>query len=248
MKRLLDVALAATGLIVLSPVIAVVGILVFLQDRHSPFYVAARAARCGGTFRMMKFRSMVVRADATGVDSTAGDDPRITRLGRFIRRFKLDELPQLLNVLRGDMSFVGPRPNVLRETALYTPEEARLLSVRPGITDIASIVFADEAEILRGSTDPDLLYNQVIRPWKSRLGLLYVDRSGGIPLDLRIIALTAAAIIDRPGALRRVASLVAELGGGDELAAVAARTGRLHPAPPPGAGSVVQSRELAPAV
>ena len=248
MKRLLDIAATAIGLILLSPVIIGVGILVFLQDRHSPLYVAARAARGGGTFRMMKFRSMVVRADATGVDSTAGDDPRITRLGRLIRRFKLDELPQLFNVLRGDMSLVGPRPNVLRETALYTPDEARLLSVRPGITDIASIVFADEAEILRGSSDPDLLYNQVIRPWKSRLGLLYVERSGGVLLDLKIIALTIAAILDRSAALRRAAQIVSELGGGEELAAVAARTGRLRPAPPPGAGAVVQSRELAHAV
>nr|MDP9178948.1 sugar transferase [Gemmatimonadota bacterium] len=175
MKRALDIAAAGAGLILLSPLIAALSIAIYLQDYHSPLYVATRAGRGDRPFRMVKFRSMVIRADSSGVDSTAGDDARITRLGAFIRRFKLDELPQLWNVLRGDMSLVGPRPNVERETRLYTAEEKRLLSVRPGITDLASIVFADEGEILRGSDDPDLRYNQIIRPWKSRLGLVYVD-------------------------------------------------------------------------
>ena len=105
---------------------------IFLQDYHSPFYIAPRMGRGEKPFRMVKFRSMVIRADKSGVDSTAGDDPRITSLGRFIRRFKLDEIPQLWNVLLGQMSLVGPRPNVERETILYTNDEKRLLSVRPG--------------------------------------------------------------------------------------------------------------------
>ncbi|HUF66116.1 MAG TPA: sugar transferase [Gemmatimonadaceae bacterium] len=245
MKRLLDVAVSAIALVILSPILAATALLIYLQDRHSPLYVAVRTARANRSFRMIKFRSMVVRADATGVDSTAGDDPRITRLGALIRRFKLDELPQLANVLAGDMSLVGPRPNVPRETDLYTPEEKRLLSIRPGITDLASIVFADEAEILRGSSDPDLLYNQIIRPWKSRLGLLYVEHAGSVTLDLRIIALTAATVVNRPGALQRVAELVRELGGEPGLVQVAARTAPLRAAPPPGAAAIVQSREMA---
>jgi lipopolysaccharide/colanic/teichoic acid biosynthesis glycosyltransferase len=172
MKRLLDITVAALGLVLLSPVLIVLCILIWLQDRHSPFYVATRVGLHEHTFRMVKLRSMVVRADKSGVDSTAGDDPRLTSVGRMIRRFKLDEIPQLWNVVKGEMSLVGPRPNVERETSMYTPDEKRLPSVRPGITDLSSIVFSDEGEILQGSTDPDLLYNQIIRPWKSRLGLL----------------------------------------------------------------------------
>jgi lipopolysaccharide/colanic/teichoic acid biosynthesis glycosyltransferase len=188
---------------------------------------------------------MVRRADRLGVDSTAGDDPRITRIGRFIRRYKLDEVPQLWNVLKGDMSLVGPRPHVARETALYTPEEKRLLGVRPGITDLASIVFSDEGEVLQGAVDPDLTYNQLIRPWKSRLGLLYVDRMGPVGLDLRIIGLTIASAARRERALQSVARLIRELGGEEELVRVATRTAPLRPAPPPGASEIVCSRTVA---
>jgi lipopolysaccharide/colanic/teichoic acid biosynthesis glycosyltransferase len=244
-KRLLDMVAAALGLLLLSPVLVPVAILIWLQDYHSPFYIADRTGRGERPFRMVKFRSMLVRADRTGVDSTAGDDPRITAIGRFIRRLKLDEVPQLWNVLKGEMSLVGPRPNVERETALYTPEEKRLLHVRPGITDLASIVFADEGEILRGRPDPDLHYNQVIRPWKSRLGLLYVDRIGAVTLDLRIIYLTIVGVAARERALQRVSRLIRELGGAEELVQVAARTAPLQPAPPPGAREVVRSRTVA---
>lgn len=242
MKRALDVATSASALLMLSPLLVLVGILIWLQDFHSPFYVAPRVARGGGTFRMVKFRSMVVRADRTGVDSTAGDDPRITAVGRFVRRYKLDEITQLWNVLLGDMSLVGPRPNVKRETDLYTSDERRLLSARPGITDLASIVFSDEGEILRGSTDPDLRYNQVIRPWKSRLALLYVDRRDSVILDLQIIGLTVISALDRTTALRAVARIVQELGGDDSLVRVARREAPLVAAPPPGASDVVRQR------
>ena len=125
---------------------------------------------------MLKFRTMIPDAWKSGVNSTAAGDRRITRVGALLRKAKLDELPQLWNVLKGDMSLVGPRPQVRAETDLYTSEERRMHSIRPGVTDLASIVFADEGEILAGSADPDLLYNQIIRPWKSRLALLYVDR------------------------------------------------------------------------
>jgi lipopolysaccharide/colanic/teichoic acid biosynthesis glycosyltransferase len=191
---------------------------------------------------MVKFRSMVVRADRSGVDSTAGDDPRITAIGRFVRRYKLDEITQLWNVLWGDMSLVGPRPNVKRETDLYTGEERRLLNASPGITDLASIVFSDEGEILRGSADPDLRYNQVIRPWKSRLALLYVDCPSSVILDLRIITLTVMSALDRSKALKRVARIVQQLGGDAALVHVAQRQGPLAEAPPPGASAVVQQR------
>jgi len=244
-KRLFDLTAAALGLVVLSPLLIPVALLIWLQDYHSPFYVANRTGRRERPFRMVKFRSMVVRADRTGVDSTAEDDPRITAVGRFIRRTKLDEVPQLWNVLKGEMSLVGPRPNVERETVLYTPEEKRLLQVRPGITDLASIVFADEGEILRGSADPDLRYNQVLRPWKSRLGLLYMEQIGSVWLDVKIIALTILGAFRRELALRETARLVRSLGGSEELAAVAARIAPLAAAAPPGASEIVQSRTVA---
>lgn len=160
---------------------------------------------------------------------------------------KLDELPQLWNVLLGQMSLVGPRPNVLRETAIYTPEEKRLLSVRPGMTDLASIVFADEGDILDASVDPDLKYNQVIRPWKSALGLAYVDGHGSVLLDLWIILLTLRAARNRVAALEQVARIAATLGATPELVAVARRRQPLRPTPPPGATTVVRDRTAPPA-
>jgi len=235
MKRLLDLVAASAGLLLLSPILISVAILIWLQDYHSPFYVANRTGRGERLFRMVKLRSMVVRADLTGVDSTAGDDPRITALGRFIRRCKLDEVPQLWNVLKGEMSLVGPRPNVERETLLYTAQEKRLLQVRPGITDLASIVFSDEGEILRGSPDPDLRYSQLIRPWKSRLGLLYVDKMGPISIDVRILFLTLLSAVSRKQALAGVSNLVGDLGGDDALVRVSTRQEPLVGAAPPGA-------------
>jgi len=244
MKRALDIAASGAGLVLLSPLIAILSVAIYLQDYQSPFYVATRTGRGERPFRMVKFRSMIVRADNTGVDSTAGDDPRITRLGAFLRRFKLDEVPQLWNVLRGDMSLVGPRPNVERETRLYTADEKRLLNVRPGITDLASIVFADEGEILRGSDDPDLRYNQIIRPWKSRLGLVYVDAPRRVALDLRIVWLTIVAAMDRHAGLVGVGRLAASLGADETLLKVTARTTPLPTAPPPGAERIVISRAV----
>jgi len=242
MKRTLDLLVAGAGLALLSPLLIVLAIAIYLQDYHSPFYIASRVGRGEKPFRMVKFRSMVVKADASGVDSTAGDDPRITSLGRFIRRFKLDEVPQLWNVLRGEMSLVGPRPNVQRETVLYTADEKRLLSVRPGITDLASIVFADEGEILEGSDDPDLRYNQIIRPWKSRLGLLYVDATPSVARDISVIGLTIRGAIDRSAALAAVHALAASLGAPNDLLDVVRRTAPLPAAAPPGAAEIVRSR------
>jgi lipopolysaccharide/colanic/teichoic acid biosynthesis glycosyltransferase len=164
--------------------------------------------------------------------------------GAFIRRFKLDEIPQLWNVLKGEMSLVGPRPNVERETVLYTSEEKRLLSVRPGITDLASIVFADEGDILRGSDDPDLKYNQVIRPWKSRLGLLYVDARRSVALDLRILWLTVMSAMDRPRALEAVRHIADSLGADERLLTVISRAAPLTAAEPPGATEIVRSRAI----
>jgi len=240
-KRLFDIVASFFGLILTSPILAPVMIAVWLQDFHSPFYIAPRVGRGGRLFRMVKLRSMVVRADKTGVDSTSANDPRITSVGRFIRRYKLDELSQLWNVLKGDMSLVGPRPQVDRDVALYTDVERRLLSVQPGITDISSIVFADEGEILKDSQDPDLDYNQLIRPWKSRLGLLYIDNRS-MSLDIRLIFLTALTILSREKALHGVQELLESLSADKNLQDVAGRREKLEPYPPPGATEIVTTR------
>jgi lipopolysaccharide/colanic/teichoic acid biosynthesis glycosyltransferase len=241
-KRALDVLGSAFGLIVAAPVLLPVMLLVWLQDFHSPFYIAPRVGKGGRNFRMVKLRSMVMNADRSGVDSTSARDPRITSLGQFIRRYKLDELTQLWNVLKGDMSLVGPRPNVKRETDLYTTVEQGLLGVAPGITDFASIVFADEGDILKNEPDPDIAYNQIIRPWKSRLGLFYIEHRS-LALDVQLLLLTVRAIVGREGALQSVSRLLQDLGADSGLCRVALRLDRLRPTPPPGATEVVTSRQ-----
>lgn len=217
-------------------------LLVFLQDGKSPFYLAPRVARGGGTFTMFKLRSMVVNADKKGADSTKADDMRITKVGQIIRKIKLDELTQLINVLKGDMSLVGPRPQVRRDAELYTSEEERMLTVLPGITDFASIVFSDEGEILRGKEDPDLSYNQLIRPWKSRLALFYIDHRS-LSLNLKLIVLTVRTIaFGRSSTLLKVQDLLKSLGASEEMVSVAGRQKELIPFPPPGSDEIVTSR------
>ena len=229
LKRIVDVVAAVFGLALLSPLLCVVLFLIWKQDGHSPFYIADRAGVGGKPFRMVKIRSMIVRADQTGVESTSASDNRITPVGHFVRRWKLDELSQLWNVLMGDMSLVGPRPNTMREVESYTPAERRLLSVRPGITDISSIVFSDEGDILKDAADPDRTYGEIIRPWKSRLGLVYVDHAG-ILLDLRIVLLTIVAIVRKEAALRGVAAILANLNVEQTVRETARRHSPLKPA------------------
>lgn len=241
MKRLFDVVAAACGLLAASPVLLPVMLLVWWEDKHSPFYVTVRMGKGGRAFSMVKLRSMVVNADKSGVDSTSANDKRITPVGHFIRRYKLDELTQLWNVLKGDMSLVGPRPNVKRETDLYTLEEKKLLMVRPGITDFSSIVFSDEGDILKDKADPDIAYNQLIRPWKSRLGIFYVERQSFV-LDVRLVAITALAIVNRKEALTRAQGLLGRLGAPDALVKIAGRQEELVPHPPPGMSEIVTSR------
>lgn len=242
LKRLLDIVLSALGLLVASPVLLQVMFLVWRQDGHSPFYIAARTGRGGEMFQMVKLRSMVIGADKSGVDSTGAHDRRITKVGHFIRRYKLDELTQLWNVLKGDMSLVGPRPNVKRETDLYTPAERGLLSARPGITDISSIVFSDEGEILKDQSDPDIAYNQLIRPGKSLLGLFYIEHRS-VGLDLRLIWLTVVAILSRQRALEGIQALLRSLDAPQDLLTLAARRQPLTPMPPPGSAKIVTSRD-----
>lgn len=242
-KRLLDIILSLVGLVVASPILLSVMFLVWKQDRHSPFYVAERMGKKEKPFKMVKLRSMIKNADAQGVDSTSANDMRITPVGHFIRSYKLDELTQLWNVLKGDMSLVGPRPNVKRETDLYTSEEKKLLTVKPGITDFASIVFSDEGEILADKADPDIAYNQLIRPGKSRLGLFYIEHKN-ILVDLLLIAFTALAIVSKQHSLSVVKALLIVLKAPRDLVVLAAREKPLTPQPPPGATEIVETRQL----
>ncbi|MCE5310594.1 MAG: sugar transferase [Acidobacteriales bacterium] len=237
MKRLFDIVVATAGLLMFMPLLVAVMLAIWLQDRKSPLYIASRAARGGGTFRMVKFRSMVLNADKIGGSSTAASDRRITPVGRFVRAYKLDEFVQLWNVLKGDMSLVGPRPQVPSDTALYTESEKRMLTVRPGITDPASIVFSDEGEILRDSADPDLLYNQVVRPWKSRLSLAHIDHRSFCG-DVWLIILTIVAIISKPAALYALGYMLRGWRLDPLVIRMAARQEPLLAYPPPGASEL----------
>jgi lipopolysaccharide/colanic/teichoic acid biosynthesis glycosyltransferase len=241
MKRIFDVVLSFVGLVFASPVLFVVMFLVWKQDWKSPLYIASRVGRKGEEFSMIKLRSMVANADETGVDSTGAQDNRITPVGYFIRRSKLDEISQLWNVLLGDMSLVGPRPNVKRETDLYSSVEKWLLEMRPGITDFSSIIFSDEGDILKGKNDPDLAYNQLIRPWKSRLGLVYIDNRS-LWLDIELIFYTVMVIVSKQKAVDWVVRKLSALGVDPEIVDVCKRDSELQPFPPPGMDTVVTSR------
>lgn len=194
MKRLFDILFSLFGLIIFAPVLVLIVVLIKLTSSGPVVYRGKRVGYQGKLFEILKFRTMVVGADKLGASSTAQDDPRITSVGRFLRRYKLDELPQLINVLRGDMSFVGPRPQVEWAVQLYSQSEKTLLTVRPGITDYASLVFRNEGEILAGSTNPDQDYLEKIAPRKIQLGLEYVRRHS-IWTDTKIILATALGIV-----------------------------------------------------
>jgi len=173
-----------------------VAILIKLDSPGPVLYKGTRAGKDGKSFKMLKFRTMVVNADRIGGSSTPDDDPRITRVGQFLRKYKLDELPQLINVFKGDMSLVGPRPEVQHYVDMFTEEEKAILSVRPGITDWASLWNPDEGAILAGAEDPEQAYMELIRPTKLRLQLKYVrERSFGV--DLQIILKTIEAVVLR---------------------------------------------------
>lgn len=192
MKRVLDVVVAGAGLVLLLPLMTGVALGVRLTSPGPVFYLAERVGRHGRPFRMVKFRSMVAGADHTGPLVTAGGDPRVTPIGRVLRRTKIDELPSLWNVLRGEMSLVGPRPENPRDAARYTPEQRRVLSVRPGITSLATIAYRHEEELLMGTPDLDARYHEIMQQ-KLALDLQYVDRRS-LGLDCAILARTLLAL------------------------------------------------------
>jgi lipopolysaccharide/colanic/teichoic acid biosynthesis glycosyltransferase len=188
-KRCLDVVLSVMAIALFSPVFIVVAALVRMTSPGPILYRGLRAGRNGKNFHIFKFRTMVVDAEKIGGESTAVDDPRLTRVGRALRKYKLDELPQFFNVLGGSMSLVGPRPQVLSYTDKYQGEERLVLSMRPGITDLASLYFSDMDKVL-GSGDVDAKYAKEIEPVKNVLRLRYV-KEASLLLDLRILIETA---------------------------------------------------------
>lgn len=196
MKRLFDIFFSLNILIIFSPFFILIALIVWLYDRGPVFYKAPRVGRYGKSFRMYKFRTMVVNADKIGASSTTSSDSRITPVGKFLRKYKLDELPQMFNVLGGSMSVVGPRPDVKQFTDMFTEEELDILKVKPGITDYASVWNADEGSILEGAADPDKAYLELIWPEKKRLQLKYV-RERSFWVDIKIVFLTLQALIKK---------------------------------------------------
>jgi lipopolysaccharide/colanic/teichoic acid biosynthesis glycosyltransferase len=193
-KRALDILGASLGLIVLSPLFAVAAFLIPLTSRGPIFYRQARQGKDGSTFQIVKFRSMVTDAEAGGSRITISRDNRVTALGKFLRRSKVDELPQLWNVLRGEMSLVGPRPELPEYVALYTRQQRAVLQVRPGITDPASLAYRNEEEILGAQTNPEEFYRTRILPDKLARNIAYLQRIS-LAQDLRLIVETLVSAL-----------------------------------------------------
>ena len=193
LKRGLDVVVSLVGLALFLPLMLVLALWVMCDSRGPILYRQVRVGRNGHDFRLLKFRSMRVDADRLGLITVGGRDPRVTRAGYYLRKYKLDELPQLLNVLRGDMSLVGPRPEVRKYVDLYTPEQLRVLTVRPGITDLASLRYRHENDLLAQAEDPDAYYIETVMPAKLTLNLEYIDHQSFWG-DLRLIGQTVVAV------------------------------------------------------
>jgi lipopolysaccharide/colanic/teichoic acid biosynthesis glycosyltransferase len=194
LKRLVDIVVSLFFLFLLSPILLLLAILIKLESNGPVFYLQVRVGLHGKDFRIFKFRTMFIGSDKAGLLTVGGRDPRITKVGVFIRKYKLDELPQLINVLFGDMSLVGPRPEVRKYVAMYNVEQLKVLNVKPGITDYASIQYSDENELLAKSEDPEKTYIDEIMPAKLLLNLKYINEIS-LLTDLKIIGLTVRKII-----------------------------------------------------
>jgi lipopolysaccharide/colanic/teichoic acid biosynthesis glycosyltransferase len=189
-KRLFDIIFSLIGIILSSPFLLLFVILIKLESPGPAFYTGSRVGKDGKTFKMFKFRSMVMNADKLGGPSTSADDPRLLKIGKFLRRYQMDELPQFINILKGEMSFVGPRPEVPSEVERYSREDRdTILSVKPGLTDLATLEDVHEEEILRGAADPHEAYRRLIQPKKIELAKKYV-RTRSFWLDIKIILKT----------------------------------------------------------
>ena len=194
LKRAMDIAISGCALLVIWPVLLIIALAIKIDDPGPVFYRQVRVGRNGKEFRIFKFRTMVVDADKKGLQITVGRDNRITRMGRLLRKTKLDELAQLINVFTGEMSFVGPRPEVPKYVNMYTPYQRQVLLVRPGITDYASIAYRNENDMLEGADDPERMYIDVIMPDKIELNMKYLREISPLA-DIRLILSTIIAVI-----------------------------------------------------
>ena len=194
MKRIFDVTASGLGLLLLSPLFLIVAIWIRLDSPGPVFYRQTRVGRYNKDFRLLKFRSMRIGSDKKGLITVGGRDPRVTRSGYWIRKYKLDELPQLINVFKGDMSLVGPRPEVRKYVDLYTTEQLHVLDVRPGITDMASIRYRNENELLEQAADPEQFYRDTVMQDKLRINLEYVSDHSFFK-DIKIILMTFKAVV-----------------------------------------------------
>ncbi|MDQ3537020.1 MAG: sugar transferase [Bacteroidota bacterium] len=194
MKRIFDFIISLLGTLILLPVFIILYLLIIIDSPGGAFYFQKRVGKGGREFDLIKFRSMHVNADKKGLLTVGNRDSRITRIGYYLRKYKLDELPQLLNVILGDMSLVGPRPEVKKYTDLYTSSQKRVLSVKPGITDYAFLYFINENEILEKEEAPEQAYIEKIMPEKIKLSFQYIDNQS-LKLDLHIIMLTLKKIV-----------------------------------------------------
>ena len=194
MKRILDILCSFCVLLLLLPVWVVVALLIVLESRGGVFYVQKRVGKNNRDFNLYKFRTMRPDSDSKGLLTVGARDSRITRVGYFLRKYKIDEFPQLLNILKGDMSIVGPRPEVRKYVDLYTPEQMRVLTVRPGLTDYASIRYVNENEVLAASDDPERTYIEEVMPAKLALNLQYIENQS-LKEDFKLIFKTFTAIL-----------------------------------------------------
>jgi lipopolysaccharide/colanic/teichoic acid biosynthesis glycosyltransferase len=195
-KRLFDILFSALGLIFLLPVFVVMAIWIKLDSKGPVFYTQTRVGKGNKDFKIFKFRSMRLGSDKFGLITVGGRDPRVTNSGYYIRKFKLDEFPQLINVFIGDMSLVGPRPEVRRYVDMYNEEQLRVLDVYPGITDLASIKYRNENELLEGAVDPEALYINDIMPAKLKINKEYIENRGFFK-DVSVIFLTIKVIVKK---------------------------------------------------
>ncbi len=221
-KMLIDKFISIIILIFSFPIILICLLLIFLKDFSNPVYISPRVGKNFKNFNLFKIRSMIKNADKSGITSTSSNDKRITSVGKFIRKFKIDEILQLVNVIIGDMSLVGPRPQIPSEVSLYSNFEKDLLLVKPGITDFSSIIFSDEGEILKDSLDPNKDYNMFIRPWKSELGIFYIKNNNNF-IDFQLLFLTFLSIFNKKLTLKILSKLLKKLQASDELVYLAKR-------------------------
>ncbi len=194
LRRILDVSVASLGLLITSPVLAAAALAVKLDSPGPLIFRQKRVGLSGAPFEILKFRTMRRDAESHGGQLTIGADPRVTKVGAFLRKWKIDELPQLVNVVRGEMALVGPRPEVPRYVELYTPDQRRVLRAKPGITDPASIQFRSESEFMARQDDPERYYREVLMPLKLQINLEYLDRRS-LTSDFGILVATALAVL-----------------------------------------------------